>query len=180
MAEDFGRRHQHRGLLRQAVQYSQSRHQRIRSSGNGDTRLGPSPRHLRANTPRVPVPDWPMSESIGPSLNKEIVGVDVFVDWRGNSAEILAQTLQELDMNGFALSMITSRGVKVWPNGLAESLCTDHWRCRFMIASGQDTASHEQINGLLRNLAAADIDFIKLETLCTFNDEPGYSMGHRQ
>jgi isocitrate dehydrogenase len=70
--------------------------------------------------------------------------------------------------------------VKVWPNGLAESFCTDHWRCRFMIANGQNEVSHGQINGLLNNLALANIDFIKIETLCTFNDEPGYLMGHGQ
>lgn len=143
-------------------------------------RIGSNPRHLVAVSPRVPIPRWrtPMLDT--PQLNKEIIGVDVFLHWRGKSPEVLAHSLQEIDSNGFVLSMITNRGVKVWPNGLAESFCTDHWRCRFMIANGQNEVSHGQINGLLNRLALAGFDFIKIETLCTFNDEPGYSMGHGQ
>jgi isocitrate dehydrogenase len=143
-------------------------------------RLGSNPRHLVAVSPCIPVPQPQMTRPDIPAPEKEIVGVDVFLDWRGKSPEALAHTLQELDCNGFGLSMITNRGVKVWPNGLAESFCTDHWRCRFMVANGRTAASLEQINGLLSNLVSAGIDFIKIETLCTFNDEPGYSMGHGQ
>ena len=29
------------------------------------------------------------------------------------------------------LTMITNRGVKVWPQGFPETFCTDHWRLRF-------------------------------------------------
>ncbi len=143
-------------------------------------RLLLAPRSLSTNSPCVPVPEKPISTFVQPSLNKEIVGADVFVEWRGSSPDVLADTLQALDTNGFALAMISNRGVKVWPNGLAESFCTDHWRCRFLVAGGQENTNLDQINGLLRNLAAADIDFIKLETLCTFNDEPGYSIGYGQ
>ena len=141
-------------------------------------RLQSSPRHLVAKSPILPIPQKPNSRDAAPLMNKAIVGVDVFLHWSGKSPEKLASRLQELDSNGFALSMISSRGLKVWPNGLEESFCTDHWRCRYMMANGQDSTDHNQIIGLLRNLAAAEIDFVKLETLCTFDDEPGYSMGH--
>jgi isocitrate dehydrogenase len=70
--------------------------------------------------------------------------------------------------------------VKVWPNGLPETFCVDHWRCRFLPRPGTDQLEHEQIIGLLRNLTRAGIDFIKTEHLCTFDDEPGYSYGHGQ
>ena len=49
-----------------------------------------------------------------------------------------------------------------------------------MVTNGRSTASLEQINGLLNNLVTAGIDFIKIETLCMFNGEPGYSTGHGQ
>ena len=143
-------------------------------------RLGSNPRHLVAVSPCIPVPQRQTPQSDVPLSEKEIVGVDVFVHWRGESPDSLARTLQEIDSNGFGLSMITNRGVKVWPNGLAESFCTDHWRCRFMVANGQATVSLEQINGLLSNLVSAGIDVIKIETLCIFDGEPGYSMGHGQ
>ena len=69
--------------------------------------------------------------------------------------------------------------MKVWPDGVPETFCVDHWRCRFT-AAGADAVDHAQILELLHNLAAVGIDFIKTEHLCTFDDEPGYSYGHGQ
>jgi isocitrate dehydrogenase len=36
------------------------------------------------------------------------------------------------------------------------------------------------IIGLLEKMRSAGLDFIKMETLCTFDDEPGYSLGQGQ
>jgi isocitrate dehydrogenase len=33
--------------------------------------------------------------------------------------------------------MITNRGVKVWPNGVPETFCTDRWPCRFHAKPGK-------------------------------------------
>jgi len=79
----------------------------------------------------------------------------------------------------YDLAMITNRGVKVWPNGLPETFCVDHWRCRFMIGNGADETSHAQILGLLGNLAAG-IDVVKTEHLYTFDGKPGYTLGQGQ
>jgi isocitrate dehydrogenase len=75
--------------------------------------------------------------------------------------------------------MVTNRGVKVWPGGLPETFCTDHWRCRFMANEGT-TFSHGMIVELLGRIAAADLDFIKTENLCTFDGEAGFSLGQGQ
>jgi isocitrate dehydrogenase len=48
-----------------------------------------------------------------------------------------------------------------------------------MADKGQ-TLSHAAIAELLGRLAKARIDFIKTEQLCTFNGEPGYSLGQGQ
>ena len=113
---------------------------------------------------------------------KETVGVDVFVHFRG-SPDDLARQLKAVSANdsGLDLIMITNRGVKVWPDGLPETFCTDHWRGRFQ-ASGNDKAptSHAAIARLLQRFADAEIDFIKTEHLCTFDGEPGYSLGQGQ
>ena len=113
---------------------------------------------------------------------KETVGVDVFVHFRG-SPDDLARQLKAASANdsGLDLIMITNRGVKVWPDGLPETFCTDHWRGRFQ-ASGNDKAptSHAAIARLLQRFADAEIDFIKTEHLCTFDGEPGYSLGQGQ
>lgn len=108
---------------------------------------------------------------------KELVGVDVFVQWAG-SADELAAKLHTADAGTMELQMITNRGVKVWPNGLPETFCTDHWRCRFM--GGVAGISHQQVVELLSRLAVAGVDFIKMEHLCTFDGVPGYSLGQGQ
>jgi isocitrate dehydrogenase len=74
--------------------------------------------------------------------------------------------------------MITNRGVKVWPNGMPETFCTDHWRCRFM-AEG-NLASKTILLDLLANVENSGLDFIKTENLCTFDGQPGYSLGQGQ
>ena len=122
-----------------------------------------------------------------PAARKSIVGVDVFVHAAGVSADYLAGRLQTLTHQprpaGFALQMITNRGVKVWPGGFPETFCTDHWRCRFV---GVDDAgapreiSHADIVALLHNLESDRLDFIKTENLCTFDGEAGYALGQGQ
>jgi isocitrate dehydrogenase len=108
---------------------------------------------------------------------KELVGVDVFLDWRGGSADELGQTLKQLGDSGLSLQMIDNRGVKVWPNGLPETFCSDHWRCRYLHQAGKGLITHGQILSLLRQFADAGFDFIKTENLYTFDGKPGYSLG---
>jgi len=111
------------------------------------------------------------------AAKKETVGMDVFVAWTG-SAEDLAVKLQACETGSLKLSMITNRGVKVWPNGMPETFCTDHWRCRFM-AEG-NLASKTILVDLLANVENSGLDFIKTENLCTFDGQPGYSLGQGQ
>ena len=108
---------------------------------------------------------------------KRLVGVDVFVNWRGDT-EGLAARLEAGNTPQLKLTMITNRGVKVWPAGLPETFCTDHWRCRYMATDG--TTTYLEILDLLRHLAESTIDIIKTENLCTFDGIPGYSMGQGQ
>ena len=115
-----------------------------------------------------------------PTSKKQLVGVDVFVEWReeGRDPNHLATRLSELGGN-LSLAMITNRGVKVWPEGLSETFCTDHWRCRFLPPEGAPV-THHQVVDLLRRFAEAGLDFIKTEQLYTFGGEPGYSLGQGQ
>jgi isocitrate dehydrogenase len=109
--------------------------------------------------------------------DKQLVGVDIFVSWV-KSANELAAILQQSDQADLPLQMITNRGVKVWPGGFPETFCTDHWRCRFMKDNG--TIVHGQVVRLLDSLERLGVDFIKMENLCTFDGEPGYSLGQGQ
>ena len=74
--------------------------------------------------------------------------------------------------------MISNRGVVVWPQGLPETFCTDHWRCRFMAAEGSGRKA--DIIDLLAQMATQGVDFIKTEHLYTFDGQPGFSVGQGQ
>ncbi|MDT8439574.1 MAG: NADP-dependent isocitrate dehydrogenase [Wenzhouxiangellaceae bacterium] len=110
---------------------------------------------------------------------KTLHGVDVFVDWdeAGRDAEALSQRVSAL-AQGLALElvMITNRGVKVWPDGLPETRCTDHWRCRFRRAC-EGVIGHRDVLALLDRFEQAGLDFIKTEHLYAFDGERGWSLG---
>ncbi len=110
---------------------------------------------------------------------KELAGVDIFVHWRGDQPETLAQQLKSISNSSLKLSMITNRGIKVWPDGFEETYCTDHWRCRF--SPEQETeVTHRDIIQLLSMAEEHSIETIKTENLYTFNGERGYSLGQGQ
>ena len=113
-------------------------------------------------------------------LKKEIVGVDVFLHWCSGSTEELAGLLGGIRSESMYLEMITNRGVKVWPNGLPETFCTDHWRCRFKAVPSVGTIRHSDIVSLLAQVTGIGLDFIKSENLCCFDGEPGFQMGQGQ
>jgi isocitrate dehydrogenase len=139
-------------------------------------RLGRAPQRLRR--PRFTGRPPTVAEyRRGRPAEKRLVGVDVFVHAREVAPAALAACLQRRAGHAFQLSMITNRGVKVWPDGLPETCCTDHWRCRFMAAGPVDYA---QVLALLAELNAQHIDIIKTENLCTFDGQPGYTLGQGQ
>src|SRR3989441_678014 len=107
---------------------------------------------------------------------KELVGVDVFLDWLKGSADDLGGALSQLSGDGLKLGMMSKRGVEVWPGGHSETFCSDHWRCRFMSQNEGATITHQQIIDLLGQVAAGGFDFIKTENLCNFDGERGYSL----
>ncbi len=111
---------------------------------------------------------------------KDLVGVDVFLHWRDGLPDALGAQLQRVESDALALKMVTNRGVKVWPDGMAETFCTDHWRCRFMARAAGGVISHDDIIDLLRRTTDAGLDFIKCENLCNFDGEPGFAAGHGQ
>jgi isocitrate dehydrogenase len=114
-----------------------------------------------------------------PAAKKTLVGVDVFVHWNGTNPEIVAESVLKLAKNGLELTMITNRGIKVWPEGFSETFCTDHWRCRFKPAKGVEITKHH-INELLIAAINENIDTIKTENLYEFDGTRAYSLGQGQ
>ncbi len=113
-----------------------------------------------------------------PRAKKDLVGVDVFVDWTGTADELADVVQKSVDYSALKLILITNRGVRVWPAGAPETFCVDHWRCRFRSADkSHPIVTHAQVVGLLERFEAAGLDFIKTEHLCNFDGKPGYSLG---
>jgi isocitrate dehydrogenase len=109
---------------------------------------------------------------------KELQGVDLFVHWHGTDANELAKIVKQLNTDTASLSMITNRGIKVWPEGFEETFCTDHWRCRFKASTFPMTK--QQIIFLLSRAEALGIDVVKTENLYSFDGKAAYSLGQGQ
>jgi isocitrate dehydrogenase len=109
--------------------------------------------------------------------NKTVVGVDVFIDWPTGTPDELGKRIQAVTGGGLTPKLITSRGIKVWPDGFPETFTSDNFRCRFMAAPGAASLVSKDIIGLLERVAAAGLVFGKIETLATYDGELGYSLG---
>jgi isocitrate dehydrogenase len=115
-------------------------------------------------------------------VERSLRGVDVFVYWNegDRDPEALARGLSEVSSEGLELSMITNRGLKVWPKGAPETFCTDHWRCRFQVSDDAPAVDQARIFQLLSRVAEAGFEVIKTEHLYYFDGEPGFSLGQGQ
>ncbi|MTB50481.1 NADP-dependent isocitrate dehydrogenase [Lewinella sp. W8] len=142
-------------------------------------RLGRKPRQLKVTEyvkgVTMNIPDYQRRKR----ADKRLQGVDIFVDWEGSNPDELAEKLQRLD-GKIKLSMITNRGVKVWPHGFEETFCTDHWRCRYEVLEGEESVANNCIPELLAQAVEEKIDVIKTENLYTFDGNRGYSLGQGQ
>ncbi len=114
-----------------------------------------------------------------PSARKELIGVDIFVHYAGSRPDDLAERMKKIECHDIRLTMITNRGIKVWPDGFPETFCTDHWRCRFMPANNA-SMTHQHIIDLLSNAIREGVETIKTENLYSFNGTPAFSLGQGQ
>lgn len=150
-------------------------------------RLGQQPEQLKAvsysTATEVETESKPIY-TIREPQKKELVGVDVFVHWWNGefygAANELGEQLEKLNGDGVKLIMISNRGTKVYPKGLPDTFCVDHWRCRFMSDNDNKVITHKQVISLLERFESAGIDFIKTEHLYNFDGQPGYSLGQGQ
>ncbi|MDZ4712453.1 MAG: NADP-dependent isocitrate dehydrogenase [bacterium] len=110
---------------------------------------------------------------------KELIGIDVFVHCHDKTPDELAELIQKLNTDDIQLTMISNRGIKVWPEGFEETFCTDHWRCRFKPVK-EETMTKKQIIELLEKANERNIDTIKTENLYAFDGKPAFSLGQGQ
>lgn len=141
-------------------------------------RLGQVPAHA----PLVRLGEPLNMEKVIPRLStnkkKELVGVDVYIDWKEGSRDPskLGRMLQDLPLKKLKLAMITNRGLNVFPAQGPATECSDQWRCRFLSIDGL-ALKHRDLFEVFENLEKLMIDYIKTEHLCTFDGEKAFSVG---
>jgi isocitrate dehydrogenase len=146
-------------------------------------RLGQKPETLKAVSYSGKVAEERSSKPIytmPTPQKKELVGVDVFLDWWKGSfygvADELGVAVEAVNGDGLKLQTIANRGVKVYPGGQPDTFTVDHWRCRFTSDAGDGgLVNHSQIISLLVRLNAAGLDVIKTENLYNFDGSKGFS-----
>lgn len=142
-------------------------------------RLGQTPEKLPqrdATSGRVPTRGLVRPR---PRAEKRLHGIDIFLDLV-SEPDPLGARLTAASTEALRLTMITNRGVKVWPAGHPETLCTDHWRCRFEPVGEDAEVTPMQLLELQRSLVEAGLPPIKTENLYSFDGERGYSLGQGQ
>ncbi|MDQ3750702.1 MAG: NADP-dependent isocitrate dehydrogenase, partial [Acidobacteriota bacterium] len=145
-------------------------------------RLGQKPETLKTVTYKANVEETdakPIFSTPKPQ-KKDLVGVDIFLDWwKGEfygAANELGGKVEALNGEGLKLQTVANRGVKVYPDGFADTFTVDHWRCRFIAESGEgDTVDKNQLVSLLQRFNEAGLDVIKTENLYNFDGAKGYS-----
>lgn len=141
-------------------------------------RLGQLPSTLKPVHYSTPKSHVKSSESKSSRPKKETIGIDVFIDFGGTAEEIAKKT--EGKLKGLKLSMISNRGVKIWPEKMPETSCGDSWRCRFVSTIKGKPITHPEIVELLSGLNALGLDFTHTENLCTFDGKPGYTLSSEE
>ncbi len=104
---------------------------------------------------------------------KERVGVDIGLNFTGTPDELAAK-IKPCVTDNLELSLISNRGVKVWPNGAPETFCTDNWRLRFIGKDGAHIKT-SQVVALLSRLNEAHMNFTNALMLHKFNGVEGFT-----
>jgi isocitrate dehydrogenase len=111
--------------------------------------------------------------------DKKLIGVDIFLHHHDRDPNKLGDAIKNIRAGNMELTMITNRGVKVYPGGYPETFCTDHWRCRFKSEDLKPSSYAEVIN-LLQQVSNAGFDIIKTENLVTMDGVAMFSAGQGQ
>ena len=142
-------------------------------------RLGQKPSKLKEVS--YPAQSKKIEISIAPTkpAKKELEGVDIFLHSTLSPNDMGAKLEAAAQGSGLKLTMISNRGVKVYPKGNPLTFCTDHSRCRFL-ADGGAAPTPAQVIALQTRVVEAGLDVIKTENLYSFDGVKGYSLGQGQ
>lgn len=135
-------------------------------------RLGQKPHTLQAVTYSSHLKENKRSftKSSFPEEQRELVGCDVYL-YSKESTEKIQKRINSLSLSPFSFTLLSNRGVRVWPSGIPETVCIEQWRARFEASS----ISQEDLLSLFQKLINEKFDIIKIENLYNFDKKPGFS-----
>jgi isocitrate dehydrogenase len=113
---------------------------------------------------------------------KELIGVDVFIDNPNLTPSEIGEKLVAMN-TVLKPIIITSRGLKIWPNCMIDAPYANHCSCRFQSSADMSHLSeitHQDIIQLLQQFELAGLDVIKTENLYTFDGKLGFSLAQGQ
>jgi isocitrate dehydrogenase len=117
-----------------------------------------------------------------PIIKKELVGVDIFIDNPHYTPEQLGEMLKKISQN-LQLIVITSRGLKIWPQCMIDAPYANHCSCRFQATTDTKNLkpiTHQAIIELLQQFEKLNLDVIKTENLYTYDGKIGFSLAQGQ
>jgi isocitrate dehydrogenase len=109
---------------------------------------------------------------------KDLVGVDVYVEWASKKADDLAAKIGAASGDGLKLELIANRGMKVWPNGSPDTFCTDSFRCRFVATGG--TVTPKQVIAVQERVAGLGFEIAMAVTLRKYDGNAGFTLAQGQ
>lgn len=107
---------------------------------------------------------------------KQLVGVDIYIDWQGDNAAKLADEVNELTKDLLKLQVISCCGFKVWPADNYDYILSDQWRLRFVPNNKEKIITHKDIITLLKSFADKGFDVIRTENLYSFDGKLGFAL----
>lgn len=105
---------------------------------------------------------------------RELIGVDIFIYSKADARSVIEKT-SSLATHDLHLTMITNRGVRIWPKGHPETSCIEQWRLRFFHKVKGTIVHIPQILSLLERLHDQGLDIIKTENLYLIDEASGFS-----
>lgn len=139
-------------------------------------RLGQKPQTLKSVHYAERPAQKTTARAARPAPKKELVGVDVYIEWSSKNANDLAAKIAGANGDGLALELIANRGVKVWPDGSPETFCTDSFRCRFMGTS----VTPKQVVALQDRILGLGLEIAMTENLRMYDGVRGFTLAQGQ
>ncbi|MEO8400378.1 MAG: NADP-dependent isocitrate dehydrogenase [Gammaproteobacteria bacterium] len=147
-------------------------------------RLGQKPSHFKPavykNDVRTRIECYGIKKKA--IAKKELIGVDIFIDNPTLTPDELGKIISNMQSKLQPI-VITSRGLKIWPDSMIDAPYTHHCSCRFQSTTDVKNLtpiSHEDIINLLQQFESLKLDVIKTENLYTFDGQLGFTLAQGQ